>query len=116
MGMIKNGQLKALAIMSAKRMSEIPDVPSISEFASGCEFIGFTGLLAPAKTPPGILSKLNSAISKGMKTSQMREQMASLGSEAIGSSQEDLVLHISSEMERWQEAIKLLERAPGTQH
>jgi tripartite-type tricarboxylate transporter receptor subunit TctC len=64
-------------------------------------------LVAPAKTPPAILSKLNTEVVKALNTSEVREQMAALGNEPLGSSQQDLALYISDQLEKMREAVKL---------
>ena len=81
--MIKSGKLRALGVTSAKRTPLIPDLPAISETVPGYEFIGFYGLVAPAKTPPAILSKLNAEVIKAMNTSAVRERMTGLGIEPL---------------------------------
>ncbi len=79
--LIKSGKMRALGVTSSRRTPLVPDLPSISEFIPGYEFIGWYGLVAPAKTPPAILSKLNNVVVKAMNTSGMRERMALVGGE-----------------------------------
>ncbi len=85
----------------------MPDLPSIAETVPGYEFIGFYGLVAPAKTPPAILSKLNADLTKTMNTSTVRERMTGLGIDALGTSQKDFALFITEQLERMKEAVKL---------
>jgi tripartite-type tricarboxylate transporter receptor subunit TctC len=90
--MIKGGKLRALGVTSAKRTPLVPDLPSISEFVPGYEFIGWYGMVAPVKTPPAILSKLNAEVVKALNSSAVRERMTGLGVDALGTSQKDFAL------------------------
>jgi tripartite-type tricarboxylate transporter receptor subunit TctC len=107
LSMINSGKLRALGVTSAKRTSLMPDLPSIAEFVPGYEFIGWYALVAPAKTSPAILAKLNAEAVKAVNTSVVRERMISLGIEPRGSSQHDLALHISEQLEKMKEAVKV---------
>jgi len=79
---IKAGKLRALAVQGAKRWPELPDVPTLSEAG----FDGFPeglwyGFLAPAKTPPAVIAKLNAAINQQVKTPEVQAAFAKLGIE-----------------------------------
>jgi tripartite-type tricarboxylate transporter receptor subunit TctC len=103
--LIKSGRLRALGI--TKRTTLIPDLPSISETVPGYEFVLWQGLVAPAKTPPAILSKLNTEVIKVLNTAAVRERMAAIGNEPIGCSQQEFALFLSEQMARMKEAVKL---------
>jgi tripartite-type tricarboxylate transporter receptor subunit TctC len=103
--LIKSGRLRALGI--SKRTTLFPDLPSISETVPGYEFILWQGLAAPAKTPPAILSKLNTEVIKALNTSAVREQMAAIGNEPLGSSQKEFALFVSEQLEKMKEAVRL---------
>ena len=105
--MIKSGKLKALGVTSAKRTSLVPELPAISETVPGYEFIGWYGLLAPAKTPPAILAKLNTEVGNILNASAIKERLASLGIESLGSSQQDFGAYIRTQLEKMKEAVKL---------
>jgi tripartite-type tricarboxylate transporter receptor subunit TctC len=105
--MIKSGKLRALGVTSAKRTPLVPDLPSISESVSGYEFIGWYGLVAPMKTPPAILSTLNTEVIRALNTPAIRERMAGLGVEPLGSTPQDLATYIRVQMEKMREAVKL---------
>jgi tripartite-type tricarboxylate transporter receptor subunit TctC len=105
--MIKSGKLKALGVTSAERTTLVPDLPAISESVPGYEFIGWYGLLAPAKTPPAILAKLNAEVVKVLNAPAIKERMAGLGIEALGSSQQDFAVYIRTQLEKMREAVKL---------
>jgi len=88
--LIQDRKLRALAVTTATRWSELPDVPTMNE--SGLE--GFPseswyGLLAPTGTPASVVDKLNGAVNEGLKSPDLRASFAKLGIEAkIGTPQE----------------------------
>ena len=105
--LILSGKLRALGVSSAKRTTLASDLPSISESVPGFDFTSWYGLIAPVKTSPAILSKLNAEVVKALNTSEVRERMTSLGIESVGSSQKDFALFISAQLEKLRVAVKL---------
>jgi tripartite-type tricarboxylate transporter receptor subunit TctC len=78
--LVKNGQVKALAVMSKQRTPLLPDVPSVAEQGSpDLEAATWYALLAPAGTPPAILQTLNQAIQVSLKDPAVRERLGTLG-------------------------------------
>src|SRR5258705_1864579 len=88
--LIKEGKLRALAVTSAERQAEIPDVPTMVESGmTGFIATLLTGVVAPAGTPPAIVGKLNSTINDTLTAPDMKELLVRFGSQArIGSPQE----------------------------
>ncbi|HTK02325.1 MAG TPA: tripartite tricarboxylate transporter substrate-binding protein [Bordetella sp.] len=77
---VKNGQVKALAVMSKQRTPLLPDVPSVAEQGlPDLEAATWYALLAPAGTPPAILQTLNDAIQVSLKDPAVRERLGTLG-------------------------------------
>ncbi len=74
----RNGQLKIVGVTSARRLPNLPDVPTVSETLPGFECASWYGLWAPAKTPPDIVQKLNAAVNKAL-ASDMRERLVADG-------------------------------------
>jgi tripartite-type tricarboxylate transporter receptor subunit TctC len=105
--MIKSGRLRALGVTSPKRTTLAPDLPAIAETVPGYEFMLWQGIVAPAKTPPAILAKLNAEVVKVLKTPAVLAQMATIGNEPSWSSQQDLALYISDQLEKMRRAVKL---------
>ncbi|WP_236589932.1 Bug family tripartite tricarboxylate transporter substrate binding protein [Ramlibacter aurantiacus] len=66
MPQIQDGRLRVLAVGSAKRHPALPDVPTLSELMPGFVSVSWTGMAAPAKTPPAIVAKLQAAIAEGL--------------------------------------------------
>jgi len=104
--MMKSGKVKALGVTSAKRTPLVPDLPTIAESFPGYEFIGWYGLVAPAGTPAGILSKLNAEIAKILKTPEFQERLSSLGGEPISSTQQELAAYMQVQTEKMRKAVK----------
>ena len=103
---IKAGKLKALGVTSAARTPLVPDLPTIGETVPGYEFIGWYSLVAPAKTPAAILSKLNAEIAKILKTPEFRERLAALGAEPISSTPQELAAYMQVQTEKMRKAVK----------
>jgi tripartite-type tricarboxylate transporter receptor subunit TctC len=106
--LVKEGKVRALAVTSAHRRPELPDTPSMIE--SG--FPGFlsnswTGVVAPAGTPAGIVSKLNAAINAGLTSEATKVSFAKLGLDARIGSPEHFASLIASETKKWTEIAKL---------
>jgi tripartite-type tricarboxylate transporter receptor subunit TctC len=82
-GQIRNGQLLPLAVGSPKRASALPDVPTTAEAGvPGSEFNFWIGMMAPAKTPPAIVSRLHDEVVKALNTPEVKERFAALGADA----------------------------------
>ena len=103
---VKGGKVKALGVTSATRSPLVPDLPTIAETVPGYEFIGWYSLVAPARTPAGILSKLNAEIARVLKTPEFRERLAALGAEPIGSTQQELAAFMQVQTEKMRKAVK----------
>lgn len=104
---VRGGRLKALAVSSAERNAGFPDVPTMVEAGvPGFRVTAWDALFAPAGTPRAAVDKLNAAVNKALADPQLREQLASRGSEAVASTPEELGRFVASEMERWGAAVK----------
>ncbi len=103
----KAGRLRAIAITSRRRSALLSQVPSIAE--SGYpeyEFTSWVGVLAPATTPPAIVSALHSHVAKAMKAEGLAERLAADGTEVIASSPDEFRKYIGSELVRWAKLVK----------
>jgi tripartite-type tricarboxylate transporter receptor subunit TctC len=104
---IRAGKMRALAVTSTTRWSELPDVPTMGEsgFAGYPSDIWF-GLLAPATTPPAIVAKLNAAINQGLQSSELRESFAKLGLEPKIGTPSDFSAAIAEDARQWDSIVK----------
>jgi tripartite-type tricarboxylate transporter receptor subunit TctC len=83
-GMLKEGKLVALAVSTPKRIAALPEIPTIAEAGyPGGEFDFWLGMLAPAKTPHEVVSKINGEVNRALKTEEVTERLAKLGAEPM---------------------------------
>jgi tripartite-type tricarboxylate transporter receptor subunit TctC len=104
---VKSGRLRAIAVTSAKRSASAPDVPTIAEAGvPGYVVDSWYGALAPAKTPPAIVAKLNAAFVKVLENPQVKENLFAQGAEAASSSPAEFDRRIKEELAKWELVIK----------
>ena len=104
---IKAGRLRALAVTGAKRSPAAPDVPTIAESGfPGFEATAWYGVLAPAKTPKPVVSRLHNEIVKVLQEPDVKNRLTGLGFEIVGSTPEQFSAYIKSEITKWAKAVK----------
>ena len=104
---IRSGKLKALAVTSARRSPELPDVPTLAESGlAGYDTTAWFGLLAPANTPPQIVSQLQAQVQKSLQQPDVKETLARLGADASGLGARDFAVFIKSEIAKYAAVIK----------
>ncbi len=104
---IKAGRLRLLGVSSAKRSSQLPDVPTISEAGvSGYEVTTWFAMLAPAGTPRPIVTRLNETVAKVVRTPELKAQFEGLGYEVGGGSAQDFAAHLRAELEKYARVVK----------
>ncbi len=105
--LIREGRLKALAITSAARRSELPDLPTVIESGFPDFLVSFwTGIVAPAGTPPEVVGKLNAKINESLKSRETRTALVNLGAEAKPDTPEGFAAFIAAEVQRWSALAK----------
>ena len=105
---MKAGRVRALGVSTKKRLSVIPDVPTIAEAGvPGYEVIGWNGILAPAKTPRAIIERLNADIVKVIRTPEVEADILAQGIEPIGNTPEEFGRIIRADVERWGKILKV---------
>ena len=103
---IKAGKLRALAVTTAKRSSDLPDVPTVAEFLPGYEASTFQGLGAPRNTPAEIVDRLNKEINAGLADPKTKARFADFGGTALPGSPADFGTLIAEETAKWAKVIK----------
>jgi tripartite-type tricarboxylate transporter receptor subunit TctC len=104
---VPQGRLKAFAVTTAKRIPQLPDVPTMQEAGvPGYEASVWLALLAPAGTPKDIVNKLNSEIAKLMSTPDAKKALYDAGVEPTPSTPEAMSDYMVKEMERWGKVVK----------
>jgi len=106
-GLIQAGKVRVLALTSAGRSSLMPQAPSISESGlPGYEIIGWTAMCVTAGTNPAIIQRLSQETRKVLARADVREQLATVGFEAMASTPEELGAYIRSERPKWEKMIR----------
>ncbi len=104
---IKTGTLRALAVTTEKRLSYLPDVPTIAESGyPAYEMNSWQAVFAPAVTPKDVVTKINAEIVRMLKTPEVRDRMALEGADPVGSTPEEFTKRLASEMAKWAKVVK----------
>jgi tripartite-type tricarboxylate transporter receptor subunit TctC len=104
--LIQEGRLKALGVSAAKRVTLLPQVPTLAEQGlENYESVGWFGLVSAAGTPPEVLSRLNAAFVKVMNEPAMAEKLRTLGAEPKPGTAEAFGQFIRSESAKWAKVV-----------
>ena len=104
---VQSGRLRALAVTSAKPSALAPGLPTVAEAGvPGYASVAIFGVLAPAKTPPSLIERLNREIVKVLQTTEVKERLFNAGSEVVASSADAFGAAIKSEMTTLGKLIK----------
>jgi tripartite-type tricarboxylate transporter receptor subunit TctC len=104
---IKEGRLKLLAVSSARRLPQFPDVPTLAESGMGAFEAGaWQGVMLPAKTPVAIVERLNRELLRALKDPGVVEKLQLQGAEGLGSTPDEYGAYIRSEIQRWAGVVK----------
>jgi tripartite-type tricarboxylate transporter receptor subunit TctC len=105
--LIKDGKLRALAVTSKKRSQALPDVPTMAEAGfPEVEGTTWTALYVPAGTPDDIVKEINRLAVRIVVLPDIKERLAALGIEPVGSSPEECEAFLKSEMAKWSKVIR----------
>jgi tripartite-type tricarboxylate transporter receptor subunit TctC len=106
--MIRADRLKALGVGLAKRSAVLPNVPTLDEAGvKGFEVAGWSGFLAPARTPQAIVQQLNSEVLKILAQPDTKERILALGMEPASTTPEEFAAFMNAETAKWAQAVKL---------
>ncbi|MGA8610584.1 MAG: tripartite tricarboxylate transporter substrate binding protein [Xanthobacteraceae bacterium] len=105
-GFVRAGQLRPLAVGTAKRLKILPDVPTVAEFVPGYEASGWHGIGAPANTPPDIVGKLNAEINALLANPAFSARLADLGGLQMALSPAEFGKFTAAEIDKWAKVIK----------
>ena len=104
---IRSGRLRALGVTSTKRLTSLPDVPTIAESAlPGYALEGAYGILAPPKMPRAIIDKLNAEFLRVLQLPDIRTRLVDLGFEPVGSTPEQYTALVVADMANWSKIFK----------
>jgi tripartite-type tricarboxylate transporter receptor subunit TctC len=105
---VQGGKLRALAVSSGKRLSFLPDVPTMTELGVDYDISVWYGLMAPAGTPRAVIERLGAATQKIMASADMRARVVAAGAEPVSSTPQEFGAEIRRETEFWQQVAKQL--------
>jgi tripartite-type tricarboxylate transporter receptor subunit TctC len=104
---VRSGKIRAIAVGTRKRSALVPELPSIAESGvPGYESSTAFGVLAPAKTPPAIVNRLSAEIAKALQGG-VKETLAGLGFEPVGSTPAQYAAHLRDELKRVGQIVKV---------
>ena len=107
MPFVRGGKLRALAITSAQRSPLEPALPTMAESGvPGYEVLGWQGLFGVAGTPPDIVVRLQAEVGKVLRLPEVRERLAALGAEPVGSTPQEFGAFVRAEHARWSKVIR----------
>ncbi len=104
---IRNGKLKALAVTSLTRSPLLPNVPTLDELGvKGYEAGTYTGLFAPAGTPPAVVARLHGALRKALAEPGVRERYRNAGADVWVMSQAEFDAYVRGDVEKWRKVAR----------
>lgn len=104
---IRAGKLTAYAVTTPNRLSQLPEVPTMSEAGvPGYDSTGWFGVVAPAATPTGAVARMNAALTEALSDPVVQANIRNLGVEPTPGSPEELAAFITSETAKWAKVIK----------
>jgi tripartite-type tricarboxylate transporter receptor subunit TctC len=104
---LRAGRLRPLAVASTHRSDVLPDTPAWAELGFGDVVAdNWSAVVAPARTPPAVIAKLNAAVNAAVNDQDVRARFADTGVSAMGGSAEDLAALIATETARWRKVVR----------
>lgn len=107
-GHVHDGKVRALGVATPARLPELPQVPTMIE--SGLpDFVvsSWTGIMAPAATPRGIVTTLNAAVNAGLASAELKDRFRKLAAQANPGTPEDFAAYIEREVPKWRAMVRL---------
>jgi len=99
---VRSGQLRGLAVSSAKRIAAAPDLPTVAESGlPGFDVVAWFGLFAPAGTPAAIVERLSAETRGALAAADLRKRLIDLGAEPLGSTPAEFGAYVDAEFRRW---------------
>jgi tripartite-type tricarboxylate transporter receptor subunit TctC len=106
-GHIKNGKMRALAVTSAKRVDDLPQVPTIAESGyKGFEAVTWFGVFGPANLPKDTTTRLHAEIQKALANADLQKKLSDQGADVAGSTPEQLAKLVRDDIVRWGKVVK----------
>lgn len=107
-GLIRSGQVKALAVTSARRSPTFPDIPTIAESGhAGFDVTPWFGIVARAGTPAAVIQKVNADVREALASKEVVAQLSSLVADALSTTPDEFAASIRADIVKWSEAVRL---------
>jgi tripartite-type tricarboxylate transporter receptor subunit TctC len=104
---VKSGKLRALGVSGAKRLASAPEIPTIAESGlAGYVVSGWVGLVAPAGTPPAIISALNAEVRRAMADASLQEKLRVAAADNAAGTAAEFQQYIAAENQKWSKLVK----------
>ncbi|HKU94347.1 MAG TPA: tripartite tricarboxylate transporter substrate binding protein [Vineibacter sp.] len=104
---VRDGRIKAIAVTTAKRVPQLPDVPAIGETVPGFDAAGWSGIVAPAKTPRAIVEKVSADIRAQIALPEVSQRIIELGGIPDSNTPEQYHAFIKAEVAKWTEVVRI---------
>lgn len=106
---IKSGQMRPIALTSAKRSNVFPDLPTVAESGmSGFEILTWSGLMAPADTPPVVIATLSTDFARALRMPEIRDKLATEGTTVVGDDQATFAAFLRREIDKVAQLAKIV--------
>lgn len=102
---VKTGRVRVLAATTAKRSRFAPDLPLVADTLPGYELLGWYGLLAPLKTPPELIRKINAEATRIANLPDIQEKLIAAGAEAMPSAPQEFAKLLVHETAKWSKVL-----------
>lgn len=106
LGYIRNGKMRPIAVTSAKRADDLPQVPAIAETYKGFDAVTWFGIVGPANLPKEVVARLNADINKVLTDPELRKKLGDQGADVAGSTPEQFATLIRDDIARWGKIVK----------
>ncbi|MBI4190973.1 MAG: tripartite tricarboxylate transporter substrate binding protein [Betaproteobacteria bacterium] len=104
---VGSGRMRALAVTGTTRAKAVPELPTIAEAGlPGAEFDTWYGLMVPARTPNGVIRKINETFNRVLTAQDVQERLAGAGMEPLGGTQEKFAAYLKAEIKKWAVVVR----------
>ncbi len=105
-GFVNTGKIRALAVTSKQRASQVPNIPTVAETIPGFENLGWFGLVAPTGTPKAVIDKLHADTVKALQTADIKKRFDELGMAPVGNTPAEFAKAMKEESARWAKVVR----------
>jgi len=110
---VRDGELRGVAVMTARRIAQSPDLPTVAEQGfPDFEATSWGGVLGPAGLPAPVVQRLHAAVLRAVSQPAVREAMARQGIEPRSTTPAEFAAHIAAELRRWTEVVRRADIRP----